>query len=42
MPNVLNDFEIILYADDALIYIKADSIEHCYDIIKIDIDNVNT
>ena len=36
MPNVLNDCEIILYADDALTYI-AD-----IDRYKTDIDNVNT
>ena len=40
-PNLLNDCEIILYADDALIYIEADTMEQCYDILKTDIDNVN-
>ena len=42
LPNVLNDYEIILYTDDAFIYIEADTIEQCYDILKTDIDNVNT
>ena len=43
MPNVLNDCGIILYADDALIYIEADTIEQCYDrLILYYIDNMNT
>ena len=47
MPNVLkrillNNRELILYADGALIYIEVDTMEQCYDRFKTNIDNVNT
>ena len=42
MPNLLKKSEIVLYADDTLIYNIGDTNEECMDNLRYDIDNVNT
>ena len=41
MPKVLKKCEIILYADDTLIFTEGDTGHQCYDNITEDINNVN-
>ena len=41
MPNVLTKCEIILYADDTLIFTEGDTGHQCYDNMTEDINNVN-
>lgn len=41
MPNVLKNSEIILYADDTLIFTKADTGNECYERLKNDMIDIN-
>lgn len=41
MPNILDKCEIILYADDTLIYTEGESNRQCYDNLALDMEKVN-
>lgn len=41
MPNILEQCQIILYADDTLIYTEGDSSEECHNNMVNDINNIN-
>lgn len=41
MPHVLKECEIVLYADDTLIFAEADREEDCHEKLQRDINNIN-
>ena len=41
IENVIGKCEIVLYADDTLIFTKYTTCEECYDKIEKDMDNIN-
>lgn len=41
MPNILEKCEIVMYADDTLIYAKGDTEEQCTDKLTHDMNNIN-
>lgn len=41
MPNILEKCEIVMYADDTLIYAKGDTEEQCTDNLTHDMNNIN-
>lgn len=41
MPNIVDKCEIVLYADDTLIFSEGDSDNQCYDKLNQDMKNVN-
>ena len=41
MPNVLQKYEIVLYADDTLIFNIPETDEECQINLKFDLNNIN-